>query len=249
MPAPKVVQRVAIVSVAALFFVVIAFVLSQLVLLAGYQLKWIPPEATDMSSMNSGHMLLIVSLQALVFSGLAGVALLLFGKSGLFSSFPLLGGEKIRKREILLGFLGLLAVNLAGSMLLEVLGVEVKQFEDLNRDTLLQCPHCFLLSVVAVAPLYEEFVFRGVLLHSVSRHGARGVVIYAAVFTSLVFAMMHIFDSNELNFTVVIPILFLGLYFSALTLWKKNIRLSIYLHMLQNFIAGIAFLYYPDLPV
>lgn len=87
-----------------------------------------------------------------------------------------------------------------------------------------------LISVVVLAPLVEEVMFRNILFHFFNKIMSRGVFL-SAVLTSLIFALMH----GEWYF---IPGLFiLGMSFQLLMIHRKSLTSSILLHSLHNAIS------------
>jgi len=89
------------------------------------------------------------------------------------------------------------------------------------------------LFVTGVAlPWVEELYFRGYLLPRLSRHGG-----WAALLGGLLFALYHVWQWYSF------PTLFLlGTALSAVVWWKRDIRLSIGLHVFANALTRLVFL-------
>ena len=84
----------------------------------------------------------------------------------------------------------------------------------------------FVLTWTAV-PIYEEFLFRGLLLH---RWSQKWGVMRGVVFSSLAFGVLH-FD--------LLGAFIFGYVMCVLYLWTKTLLVPILAHALNNFIAGI----------
>ena len=88
----------------------------------------------------------------------------------------------------------------------------------------------YIFMLVFVSPLMEEYAFRGVLLHSLSRYG-KTFALYA---TSIIFALAH----N--NFAEMIPAFAMGIALGKTALRYKSIQPTIIIHILFNaFIFGL----------
>ena len=86
------------------------------------------------------------------------------------------------------------------------------------------------LSVVIVAPIAEELVFRGLIFKRLSQYH----VGFAMVISSLCFAMMH------MNVVQGVPTFFMGLILSYFY-WKTgSLKTSIGIHLLNNLFAMIS---------
>jgi uncharacterized protein len=87
-----------------------------------------------------------------------------------------------------------------------------------------------VLALVVVAPVVEEFIFRGVLLH---RFGAKWGVIPAIFVSSILFGLAH-WNYHIIGLTTT------GIAFALVYLKTKSLSASIVLHSMHN---GIAFLF------
>ena len=99
----------------------------------------------------------------------------------------------------------------------------------------------FYVAVVSfVAPIWEEFIFRGFLLPSFTRYFRLDLSI---LLSSLVFALAH-FSTERL-----IPLTFLGMLMCVVYIRSKNILAPIILHSLWNAFAFVELIVKPDVIV
>ena len=89
-------------------------------------------------------------------------------------------------------------------------------------------PWAVLLFVVLLAPVFEEYVFRGLLYQKLAAFGAKTYILFSA----LVFALYHV------NFYQMFYAFALGLVLAGLTYYTGNIRASVALHLLVNLIGS-----------
>ncbi|MCS6985714.1 MAG: CPBP family intramembrane metalloprotease [Leptospiraceae bacterium] len=196
---------------------------------------------TSFSNLGSVQFLWLLLAQALPFLGWT-VLFLRFAKFHYY-----VFEFSFKAKEFFLSLGGLFLINALSSALLQLVGVEVKQFEQLDRALLREDPFPFFLAVGVLAPVYEEFVFRGVLfatLYEKARHFFTKAL--AWLYPALLFTILHY--ENAHHAMVLLPIFFLALYLTFVTWYHKNIALSVAIHAVQNFIAGLAFLYLPEKP-
>lgn len=95
-------------------------------------------------------------------------------------------------------------------------------------DEISVSPIILILSVSVVAPIYEEIIFRGILLKGMSK---KINPIVALVITSLFFAIVH------MNIPQGINAFFLGLVLGFIYLKTGSIYLSIFAHFVNNILA------------
>ena len=88
-------------------------------------------------------------------------------------------------------------------------------------------PWAVLLFVVLLAPLGEEFIFRGLLYKKLAGYGAKTYILCSA----LLFALYHV------NLYQVFYAFALGLVLAWLTYASGNIRASVALHLLVNLLG------------
>lgn len=80
-----------------------------------------------------------------------------------------------------------------------------------------------VVTAVILAPLFEEIVFRGIMLNVLKPHGTR----FAILLTTFVFALMH----PGVNF---IAAFFAGILLAHITLYYNSILPAILMHFLHN---------------
>ncbi|MCR0204341.1 CPBP family intramembrane metalloprotease [[Clostridium] innocuum] len=86
-----------------------------------------------------------------------------------------------------------------------------------------------VLSACVIAPIFEELLFRGLILQTLKRHGN----VFAIVVTSLLFAMMHG------NLPQAVPVFALSLVISYAVIKTGSILPGIAIHFLNNSFAMI----------
>ena len=123
-----------------------------------------------------------------------------------------------------------IALNLAGKGLYGVLsamkGSEVTDpLQGFLKDS---SPGMVLLLTLMVAPLLEEYVFRGVLLKYVGAFGAKTYILFSA-FT---FALFHA-NLAQIPYTFV-----MGMVLAALTYYTGTIKYAVAAHLTVNFLGG-----------
>jgi membrane protease YdiL (CAAX protease family) len=95
----------------------------------------------------------------------------------------------------------------------------------------------FYVAVVSlVAPIWEEMIFRGFLLPSITRYFRVDV---AVLLSSLIFALAH-FSMERL-----IPLTFLGMLMCVVYIRSRNILAPIILHSLWNAFAFVELIWKP----
>jgi hypothetical protein len=106
------------------------------------------------------------------------------------------------------------------------------QYEAYAQSTLLVSFTLFLIVTGIALPLVEELYFRGFLLPRISRFRA-----WAPIINALLFALYHVWQLYD--FTVI----FLsGLVFAFAVWWKRDVNLSISMHIFGNALARIMIL-------
>ena len=86
-----------------------------------------------------------------------------------------------------------------------------------------------LLSVVLVAPLTEEFAFRGIMVTVMRRWGDWAAVVFSAI----LFAMAHF------SFQVLPTVLMGGFVMALIYVRTRNIWINIFVHLLNNLVATL----------
>ena len=88
---------------------------------------------------------------------------------------------------------------------------------------------CYLVWVCIIAPVTEEYMFRGAMLRTLSKYGSG----FAVVASAVAFGLMH----GNMGQT---PMAFLiGLIMGYVAAKSGNIRQTIFIHMVNNIIASI----------
>lgn len=102
-----------------------------------------------------------------------------------------------------------------------------------------------LLSVLVMAPLVEEFLFRGILQTFLKkRMGAKGAILLSAFF----FALFHFSASQGLgNVSLVLALFVLGGYLGFLYERQGSLWAPIGLHMSFNAVSALRILFFPEL--
>ena len=91
----------------------------------------------------------------------------------------------------------------------------------------------FVIMLIVVSPIMEEFAFRGVLLHGLGKYGKK----FALVASSIIFALAHSTVAE------IIPAFAMGYFLGKISLSYKSIQPSIFIHILFNaFIYGLCIL-------
>lgn len=85
----------------------------------------------------------------------------------------------------------------------------------------------YIISVVIIAPISEEFIFRGIILNRLNRIFP---LIVAIIISSILFGLMH-------GFSGLIHAFVFGVCMSVVYLKTENIFVSIFIHFLNNFTA------------
>lgn len=100
---------------------------------------------------------------------------------------------------------------------------------------------CTLITIVVLAPIFEELIFRGRLYNTLQRNASP---LLAASLSALAFGAVH------LNPIVMIEALLVGVIFSYFYLLKRSIITPIILHMCNNAIAyALLVLSYQGVPL
>lgn len=84
-----------------------------------------------------------------------------------------------------------------------------------------------LVSTCVIAPIFEELLFRGLILQTLRRHGN----VFAIVVTSLLFALMHG------NIPQAVPVFFLSLVLCFAVIKTESLWTGVAIHFLNNAIS------------
>jgi len=193
---------------------------------------------SELKKFEADDLFFITFMQMLVFTGFA----LVIKKKFSLKIFKF--RRKIHASQILWGFLGLIGVHGIIHILMQIFNLELNQFEHFDMNIIKQKPYYFFIMVSLVAPFYEEYVFRGLILRSLwPRLKKRKKILkgLAVFFSSFIFGIFH----EGAQF----PTFILALYLSFLTIKSAGITLPVVIHSIQNTLAAIAMLYGEELPV
>jgi membrane protease YdiL (CAAX protease family) len=146
--------------------------------------------------------------------------------------YGLCGNLFVRIKQMVAGYFGMIAVVLVGAIgwgfLLKQLGIEA-EMQDVATMILSAKPFAMkiylILLAVVLAPICEEFFFRGILFPSIARLTSLKT---AAVAVSLLFAASHMYLPGFVPF-VLISLCFCYAYWRTGSLW-----VNIGMHMLFN---------------
>lgn len=101
-----------------------------------------------------------------------------------------------------------------------------------------------LFAVIIMAPLIEEFLFRGTLQSYLKRHlGPRSSILL----TALTFALFHYAASQGLgNLSLIVSLFILGIYLGFLYEKQGSLFAPIGLHMTFNAISALRIIFFPE---
>ncbi|MGH4126099.1 MAG: lysostaphin resistance A-like protein [Clostridium sp.] len=114
------------------------------------------------------------------------------------------------------------------SLTLWVSRISMPDFTNGAFDELTVSPIILILSAAVVAPIYEEIIFRGILLKGMAKKINPTI---ALVVSAVFFAVVH------LNVPQGINAFFLGLVIGFIYLTTESIYLSIFAHFINNLLA------------
>ncbi len=114
------------------------------------------------------------------------------------------------------------------SLTLWISTISMPKFIMETVDELPISPIISIFSVIIVAPIYEEIIFRGVLLRGMAKKINPNIAI---VVSALLFAIVH------MNIPQGINAFFLGLVVGFIYLRSGSIYLSIFAHLVNNLLA------------
>jgi hypothetical protein len=154
-------------------------------------------------------------------------------------------------KDILITPAGLVIYLLLSAILLFLLtkiwpGFNIDQKQDVGFSDVIQQYQFILafLSLVIIAPIAEEILFRGYLFGKLKKN----VPVWLAILvTSFVFGAFHLFNSGTLAWNLAIDTFALSIILCLLRVVTGNIWASIMLHMVKNGIAFYLLFIYPAL--
>lgn len=214
-------------------WVLLAFLISQVVVSGGYAIL----EAVGVSFETMNDAVLNTSLGALIYAltiliVIAGPLLLKRGRT----TRQELGLQRGPSwMDILITPLGFIAYLVLSALLLAfaqqfMTFIDFDQPQDVGFDQIGQQYEYVLafLTLVVIAPVAEEILFRGYLLGKLRKYTPLWIAI---LITSLLFGLVHF------AWNVGIDTFALSIILCLLTVWSKSLWPAILLHMLKNFVA------------
>jgi len=114
------------------------------------------------------------------------------------------------------------------SLIFWVSGISMPSFIREAFDDIAVSPIILIISVTIIAPIYEEIIFRGILLKGMSK---KINPVIAIVVSALLFAIVH------MNIPQGINAFLLGLVLGFIYLSTESIYLSIFAHFINNILA------------
>lgn len=88
----------------------------------------------------------------------------------------------------------------------------------------------YILSALASAPLFEELVFRGIVLNGCKKYSTS----FALFFSALLFGLMH------MNLYQAIPVFGMAIAFGLVYLKTNSLVLPVFMHFINNLLAVIS---------
>jgi membrane protease YdiL (CAAX protease family) len=158
-------------------------------------------------------------------------------------------GRGARSKEIAFGAVSSLVIlfvaGVAGAatqgLLTEISGREIVQPEQLPDDLGLAGTILSVVFVCIVAPIVEEFVFRGLLFRSIrDRYGA----VLGVILSGVAFGLIHIgIDADlEQNLLLQVPLALVGMGFAIVYEMRGNLLAPIAAHVTFNVIGLVVIL-------
>lgn len=111
------------------------------------------------------------------------------------------------------------------------------QFEDntQNIDRMIpRIPPLTLLAVMACVSLYEEIIFRGILLTHLRRLLRSWTA--AVLIVGITFGLVHIGGAGSQVLAAAVPLGLVGIAWSIITIWRRSLAPVVIGHMLFNFV-------------
>lgn len=190
-----------------------------------------------MNNTSNNYILLSIASQLVVYLILTAILILVFRKKVHLKEALCLNGFDFVTLLLTLA-VALIAITTAdifgifADFVFSLLGIPLAESPGLKE--LFQGPEWLIIfSVCVMAPLFEEFLFRGVIFNGYSK---RYGIIKAALFSGLLFALIHGFLPS------VIAIIPVGFIFGLLAGYSKSLYLTIIAHAAYNGLALTGFI-------
>lgn len=137
--------------------------------------------------------------------------------------------------------LGAVAIQPVIGVTRSLLPQAVSTAGDAAPDAVLSDP--LLLAFLYLGPLaivmVEEFVFRHTLLVELPVWHSKAVAAFAILVNGVLFGLVHYFNFNG-DIVQTVPYMVVGVFFSLVYLWTRNIWHVMLMHFLNNFVLTYA---------
>ena len=205
----------------------------------GFLGEWVyqNPVEVDMNYLGLINMHPIADNLVSIFSMSALLAFVIWRMRVRHIPFGDLGSLTLHKKDLLFGMLSLAAFILLEEVYMWILGIEMPMG---FLEFMLSKPLFLgLISVVIIAPIAEEFIFRGFLYSQLSRTkiGPWGTV----SLSSLLWTIIHF----QYEVLILIVLFFFGIFLGYIRMAYNSLSLPIMLHGINNLFAFfIAYYFY-----
>lgn len=139
------------------------------------------------------------------------------------------GLKKLNPRLIVSGLILTLA---AGIVISPLLALIPETYMD-GIDTMMQSGFWAMITAIVAAPIFEEFLFRGIIQRNIER---RWGAVWGIVLSSAIFGLIHFVPQQVVNATVV------GLILGAIYFLSHSLNTVIAIHFLNNGLAYLQFM-------
>lgn len=137
--------------------------------------------------------------------------------------------RKLNPRLIVAGFILILAIDVVLHPVMEIIP---KIYQDI-MVSYMDSGLWAMMAAVVLAPIFEEFIFRGVIQRSLM---GRVGVIWGIVLSSLIFGVIHVLPQQVINATAV------GLILGSIYYLTGSINTVIAIHFINNGFAYLIFM-------
>lgn len=141
--------------------------------------------------------------------------------------------RRVNPRLIVTGFIMIIAMGIVLNPLIRILPVEYADMLDKYMNNGLWA----MLVAVIIAPIFEEFLFRGVVQTNFIRYFG---TIRGIVFGAVVFGAMHVLPQQMVNATGV------GLILGSIYYLTRSLNTVIAIHFLNNGFTYLMFMLFSD---
>ncbi len=148
------------------------------------------------------------------------------------------GRKKINRKKIItfiLVFLAMIAVQIFWSWLITKHFIKMPSNQNAVNEQTAQLPLWNDIFTVIIAPIFEELIFRGILMNYFFNKDNRLYNTISVIFSGIVFGFAHelSLDLNWIMYSL------LGMALAFAYMWTRDIRYNIGLHMLNNLLTTI----------